>query len=60
MNYRKANVKHDRYNGLLLKVEQTTPETTLPKLLDSILEGAGIRELSNKELDKLMREARSR
>lgn len=47
---------HERHNGLLFKVATTTPTTTPPKLLDSILEAAGVRELSDKEFRKLMRD----
>ena len=54
MLWENINITRQRLNGLKLCVAQTIPSTSTPKLLDHMLEKAGIGKYTDEELrDKL-------
>jgi len=53
LEWKKVNLRPERYNGLIYKKLLMKPQPTLPTLLDEILEHSGIGRLSNKEFHDL-------
>ena len=54
MNWETINITPERLNGLKLRIAQTIPPTTPPKLLEHILKKEGVGEYSDEEfLEKL-------
>lgn len=49
MKWENINIDPKRLNGLRLRVAQITPKTTPPRVLDHILEEAGIELLTDQE-----------
>jgi hypothetical protein len=56
MNWENINITHERLNGLKLRVAQTIPPPTPPKLLDHILKKEGVGEYSDEELQEKLSE----
>jgi hypothetical protein len=56
MNWESINITHERLNGLKLRVAQTIPPTTPPKLLDHFLKKEGVGEYSDKEFQEKLNE----
>jgi hypothetical protein len=56
MNWENINITHERLNGLKLRVAQTIPSTTPPKLLDHILKKDGVGAYSDEEFKEKLKE----
>lgn len=56
MNWDNINITHERLNDLKLRVAQTMPSTTPPKLLDHILKKEGVGEYSDEEFREKLSE----
>ncbi len=56
MAWENVGIKHDRLNGLKLRVAPITPETSIPKYIDNLLKKDGIDLLSDKELERRLKE----
>lgn len=56
MNWENINISRERLNGLKLRVAQTMPPTTPPKLLDHILKKEAVGEYSDEEFREKLSE----